>query len=199
MEQLEKRWRDQGAPIADALEPGLTPAAIAALTEPLGITLPGEVARWWAWHNGAGLERPHSREIGGPGFRYISLEEAVQKYHALRVVAKRSVTQGVEGAPEFGELDFWWNRQWFPIVESVGGISLACDCTVAFEAATPIRAVDWSAREPGDASVARSFGQVIEWWIAAFDAGAWRYDRAAQQWDYRFGQIPPELALTRCV
>lgn len=36
---------------------------------------------------------------------------------------------------------------------------------------------------------ARSMGEMVGWWIDAFDDGAWAYDRAADHWLYRPGRV----------
>jgi hypothetical protein len=56
LDELGGRWRDLGAPISDALRPGLTDAEIGALTAPLGLVLPEEARRWWRWHDGASAQ-----------------------------------------------------------------------------------------------------------------------------------------------
>jgi hypothetical protein len=49
---LEAAWRSQGAEIAGLLAPGLGDEAMAALLQPLGLTLPEEARIWWGWHDG---------------------------------------------------------------------------------------------------------------------------------------------------
>lgn len=63
------------------------------------------------------------------------------------------------------------------------------DCSVPAGRDTPIRLIDPQVpeeerRTPG----AGSFGEMVSWWIEAYDTGAWRYHADSDTWDYR-----PEL------
>jgi hypothetical protein len=57
--------RRLGAPVADALAPGLTDAEIDELLAPLGIDLPEEARRWWRWHNGTDPHAPLASRMFG--------------------------------------------------------------------------------------------------------------------------------------
>jgi hypothetical protein len=77
--QLEDCWRACGAPVADALRPGLTDDEMDALTAPLGIRLPAEARRWWGWHDGANAKPGYEAPLLGPQRPLYPLARAVQK------------------------------------------------------------------------------------------------------------------------
>jgi hypothetical protein len=58
LEQLEEVLRAFGAPVADALQPGLPDDAVRAALAAEGLGAPEELIVWWGWHNGAGVEPP---------------------------------------------------------------------------------------------------------------------------------------------
>lgn len=53
LEELEQRWRANGARIVDHLRPGLSDAEIDRIAADLPFSLPEEVRRWYRWHNGS--------------------------------------------------------------------------------------------------------------------------------------------------
>lgn len=76
LDELEFRWREQGAFVANALRPGLSDDDIDRLTEPAGLTLPLEARRWWGWHDGADPQIPGIAAELGPAKAFLSLAEA---------------------------------------------------------------------------------------------------------------------------
>lgn len=168
----------QGAPLVDLLQPGLTEAEMDDRTRPLGVTLPDEARLWWGWHDGVAVEH-----YGNDPQREIAVKAA-----------------GSGGyPPDWGDPDYWWHPQWFPITESISGSTVACDCSVRPGEPTPIRAVSWGTKEDSDVPVARSFGEMVEWWLEAFDTGAWRYDRTQQTWVYSWELLAAGRRLKRVV
>jgi cell wall assembly regulator SMI1 len=191
LERLQALWCEQGAPLAEHLEPGLTDEEIESEMGSLGLRLPAEAALWWGWHNGVPPGRP--RDMGGAAFALLTLEEAVREYHSSRQVAEQAALTD-------GEADRLWHPTWFPITNTGYGAVIACDCSVAQGAPTPIRAVHWGHKEDSDVPVAESFGQMVGWWIEAIERGAWRYDTALERWEIDRGKLAdPRLELTRLV
>ncbi len=87
LDQLERRWRDQGAIVARLLRPGLTDEEMDAVTAPLGIHLPREARRWWGWHDGARPPAPGARPAElGPSRWFMPLADAVANCESLREV-----------------------------------------------------------------------------------------------------------------
>jgi hypothetical protein len=116
--ELERRWRDQGWPGVDWLQPGLDDGEIDAMTSPLGLRLPLEARRWWGWRDGLVLPEDAAREqhvFGGPGFVYLSLSGAVHQYKMMRDTAKSLVDSGPD---VIAEDEFWqasegrWDRDY---------------------------------------------------------------------------------------
>lgn len=184
LRELEDCWRDQDLPLVQRLQPGLSHEQIDALTAPLGLRLPTEALLWWTWRDGAVAEDLAIERELGPGFEFLPLAQAVEQ-----CVFQRKL------AAEFGEspadAEFWWHTSWFPITHRGGAV--ACDCSVAKGAPTPIFSpfshdLDVDGRTH---PAALSFGQMVRWWIEAFEEGIWRYDAIARSWDYRRENRPP--------
>ena len=81
---MRDRWREDGAPTADALRPGLGDTEMDELTAPLGLRLPPEARTLWSWHDGA-EPGPNVQWIG-TGWEPLPLSRAVsitQEYREL--------------------------------------------------------------------------------------------------------------------
>jgi cell wall assembly regulator SMI1 len=186
--RLEGQWRAQGAPIVDRLRPGLTREEIHAVARPLGLTLPREARLWWQWHDGAdspdGLKV--SVELGPLGYEYRPLRDLVETLTWARAFAAESAADP-RMPPEAAQARYWWNDAWFPLFAGLGIV--ACDCSVSDGDPTPIRVVIWEDGPPFDDVKARSFGELITWWIEALEDGSWRYDPRSQQWERDHARI----------
>lgn len=171
LDELEQRWRDHKLPIIDRLRPGLTDDQIDELTAPLGLRLPEEARTWWRWHNGVDLTGT-SRDWGfDPGLMvFAPLDRQVEHYGKLRSRSRSAALAD----PEAGhDEDYWWPPTWFALTK--GKRSVVCDCA-APGATSPIYAYDVGVWEELHTPRADSFGQVVAWWIRAYDDGIWRYD-----------------------
>lgn len=159
------------------------------ILEPLPLRLPLEARRWWGWHDGVALPREAlavERELG-PYREFIPLAEAVKIYES-------EVSNAPAEAEEFPELA--WGPQWIPVTR-FGAI--ACDCSGPDDAPTPIRDVDYHHTSDPGQIVARSFGEMVSWWIDALRTGGWQYDASRREWDKHFELIPPERERTGLV
>ncbi len=198
--ELESRWRNQGAPLVARLQPGLATEAMDALTAPLGLRLPSEARVWWGWRNGvpSDVAVGDQREIGR-GFEYLPLAEAVDHYRMCRAVAADAAGHSSD-LPELSDPDFWWHPSWFPITVASNGGVVTCECSVDDGKPTPMRSINWDERteEPGRAGAA-SFGEMVSWWLEAFDSGVWRYEAERGRWDYRWQLLDPARELTALV
>lgn len=168
LEALAERWRVLGAPIVDSLRPGLSDAEMDTLVAPLGLRLPAEARIWWGWHDGAetGLV---SHSIGN-FIAPLRLAAAVEQYGQVLEDAATVAGDDDSVAPEE-----FWRQDWFPFAMPTRAL-LACDCSVASGAATPIRYVDFEFPAESREPVAPSLGAVVSLWIEAIDCGAWTYD-----------------------
>lgn len=186
---LEAELRAQGAPVVANWRPGLSEPQMNELLDPLPLRLTLEARRWWGWHDGVALPAEAlavERELG-PERDFIPLAEALDGYQDL-------VSMALTEAEESSEL--LWHPHWMP-VSRFGAI--ACDCSGPDDAPTPIRDVDYHhASRPGQI-VARSFGEMVSWWIDALHIGAWQYDASRRRWDRYYGLIPPERQHTGLV
>jgi cell wall assembly regulator SMI1 len=201
LDELLQRWQAQRAPVAERLQPGLAAADIDRLMEPLGLALPAEVRTWWGWRNGvaaSSIRVTVDRSMGGPDFEFLPLDEAVALYRRRRQLAEQGA-EPIPNAPETGEVDYWWEPGWFPLMTTRYGATIACDCSVEPNAPTVLREVDWhdeGFREPRGGSLRT----MIEWWLDAIDRGAWRYDSDERRWLLNYSRLEdPTRELTRLV
>jgi cell wall assembly regulator SMI1 len=184
LDDLENRWRRQGAPLVERLRRGLDHAEIEALTARVGISLPAEAYTWWGWHDGVtkSVELRVFREMGGLAFQALPLAEAVESYENQRAFA-------LETFPE--DPDSWWAPTWFPISHGEPGI-LVCDGATSDDAA-PVRVINYHDIDDFREVRARSLGEMVTWWIEAIDHGGWTYNAERQTWD----RDPPGLETER--
>ena len=176
LHELEKRWRRQQAPVLDCLRPGLSVGELDGLMAPVGLRLPAEAHVWWGWHDGADAgpgTLARDRQIGGPGFQFLPLAEAIEQYERNRRIAEAVADRMPESPADLADPWRWWDPGGFPITVSAAGAVVMCDTTVPQGAVAPIRAR--LAGEPATAG-ARSFGEMVNWWIEALDSAAWRFD-----------------------
>lgn len=122
---------------------------------------------------------------------YLTLADAASEYAKMRRLATRLTADG------FDE-DELWHPMWFPVTRAAYGGVLACDCSDPTSDRTPIRAIEWETEMFGDIG-ARSFGELVTWWIDALDARAWHYDRDEARWRYEPTLLDPGRELTRLV
>jgi hypothetical protein len=111
---------------------------------------------------------------------------------------RRTAVTLVEDDPDVILPDDLWHPNWFPVVRTTYGAVIACDCGDADAERTPIRAVRWAAEVLGEIK-ARSFGEMVTWWLEAIDDGAWWYEPSEQRWERDAGLLDRERELTRLV
>jgi cell wall assembly regulator SMI1 len=183
LNDLEQRWRDRGAFIAGALLPGLSDEEIDALTEPVGLQLPAEARRWWAWHDGASPQVP-GLDIAatlGPVREFRPLAHAVRDCQQWRELMDEDDPCG-------------WKHGWLPIDGNKR--PTVFDCGGAFDAPVPVRSYFVEDPTAGQDGV-ESIGELVSIWIRAIDSGAWSYERAGDQWRYDHGRLDPQIAVTQ--
>lgn len=189
----EDRLRSQGLPLDRLTNPGLTISEIENVLSPLGLRLPSEGREWWGWHNG---ENDEGRgRVIGPWRRFLSLEKSVKVYRELRPIAEELAEPGLP--PPLDDPDFRWNPAWLPIKGPQ--LPFVIDCSVAEGEPTPIRMLDWQNVDEFFRPRADSFGQMVQWWIDAIDAGAWRWNPERNQWDTHDELLGPELRINPLV
>jgi cell wall assembly regulator SMI1 len=173
LEQLAKRWREHGAPVASHLRAGLTAEQMDELTRPLGLHLSSEARTWWGWHDGAdpALRLGTERDLGGPLQGFLTLEEAISAYRTNRDFLR------AEKAQRHAEI---WRASWLPVTAFIDGDFLVCDCGVAPSAPSPIHIVEWE--DPDPSPRAASFEEMVSAWIEAIDVKRWVYDDGTRSW-----------------
>jgi hypothetical protein len=125
---------------------------------------------------------------------YLSISGAVQEYKTMRGLAKTLA----EDDPGPMARDRLWDPHWFPITVAEYGAVVACDCSDPSAQRTPIRPVHWGSQVGGEIR-ARSFGEMVTWWLDAIDRGAWWYEPAEERWNRDYTALPPDRELTRLV
>jgi cell wall assembly regulator SMI1 len=187
LKQLKRRWKEQGAPIAAALRPGLTDDEMDRLTSPIGLRLPREARRWWGWHDGASPQIP-GRDVAaeiGPRMAFLPLADAVSECRRIRALLME--VSGGEGDPD-------WKWSWLPM--NADKRPLVFDCGVEFDAPVPVRSFFFEDPAAG-AEGARSIGELVTIWLEAIDCGAWAYERQRNRWTYDWTKLDPDVEMRR--
>ena len=187
--RLEELLRERGAPVVPRLQPPATPEALAAVEEYLGRPLPLEVRQWWGWHDGTNAKPDERAARGsiGPFFIFLRAERAIE-------VTRYRRNEAEDIAPE--DPDSLWRGTWLAI-GTFGRV--ACDCAVEADASVPILKVDPHLVDELGGVAARSFGEMVRWWIEALEAGAWIYEAEHDRWERRPELISLERDLTRLI
>jgi hypothetical protein len=174
LQAYEERLRTIGVPIND-WTPGLTDEQMRETLAPLGLRLPAEGRTWWGWHDGS-PGYGDSKLIAPPGERFLTLAEAVETYREYRKIVEELVEPDI---PELANPDDRWSPSWLPIRGPQ--LPVVIDCSVG-EGPTPLRRIDLQDVEDSPRPRAQSLGQMVTWWIAALDSGAWRWDAERAEW-----------------
>jgi len=179
---LERLLAEQKAPVVQRFQPPVSRAALTEVEAYLELPLPNELRQWWGWHDGTDIERSELAVEGsiGPSFRFLRTERAIQFSREGRELAEKA-------APE--EPDSLWLSSWLAI--GSGG-RVACECAVDIDAPVPILDVDYHHTDVPGTVAARSFGEMVSWWIEALESGAWRYNIERNRWERREELVPPE-------
>jgi hypothetical protein len=101
--------RRHGVPFDERSAPGLSDDQMESAIAPLGLLLPDEARTWWRWRNGQ-VDRLDG--LFCPGFRPLSIQEAVEHYRFMRRIAKDTAEPGLATRETAEEL---WAPQWFPL------------------------------------------------------------------------------------
>ncbi len=197
LDKLLKRWVHAGLPLVERLQPGLDEARLSELTQAVGLELPAEARLWWSWRNGT--ERAPEGgsadfRLMTPAFQFLSIEEAIESYVQSREIV-RMVGESEVGPGELDAwVDSWWPPDLFPITKNAG--TVVCDCRAPEATGTPIRWMEPSALHEGVPEPrARSFGELVTYWIDAWDSGIWTYRPTEGRWHRDESLVGPEKRL----
>jgi cell wall assembly regulator SMI1 len=196
LQRLEQAWRDQGAPIVDALAPGATADQLDDVEGTLGFALPPEVRAWWGWHDGAvhpngdGWTGDQTRI--GPGFRdSLSSASALRERQARRDSWNSADPDADDGPDE--DWDGLWRASWLPLLRADADL-IFVDCKQTTPAGTvPIRN---HAHVPEDVftPASGSLFQAIEIWIWLLEERHVAWDHNQQGWEYENVPRPIQLS-----
>lgn len=141
----------------DLLQPPLSLDAIRAQAKVLPFALTGEVESIYQWRNGTKAEAGTLLEFlyFFPGFYFLSLEEAIERYQEL------------EDAPQ-------WQKGWFPLFENGGGDYYVVPCKKKRAATSEI--IGFLHGEPEQAAEYESLEAMVQTIEACFREGAFFVD-----------------------
>jgi cell wall assembly regulator SMI1 len=182
LDRLETLWRDQGAPIADQLAPGLTDEQLDGYERTSGLTFPAEVRRWWGWHDGVRRQFPGTREepgsvIGVGGWDFLSCDEVLAERAFMLDVASRT-----------GDDDVYWRPTWLPMLVSHADLVFV-DC------ADPAPMVRIWHQAPDDLHTARarSWTDAVAFWVRMLAERYYLWSPDDGRWRDRRAELPPHL------
>lgn len=121
LEQLDDEARRAGAIIESWVAPGVQEDVVRERLAAVGLSMPAEVAAWFAWHNGFTSSAP----VGSPypNFGNVSLERAIDGHRRLAsFLADLAPDDGPAEVYEFGTGPGWLRLSG----ETIG---LAVDCS----------------------------------------------------------------------
>ena len=175
LEAVRERWREDGAPTAEVLRPGLGDADMDALTAPLGLRLPPEARTLWSWHDGADLGID-TRWIG-KGWEPLPLARAVsltQEYRAL-----------LWDSP-YGDGREYWPESFLILTRPDRPDVLTIDCGVN-SSTSPVYSA--TVEEFGSTLIADSIGELVERWLRVMEQRLAHFDRSQSRWRYEWDAI----------
>ncbi len=165
LERIEAVWLRMGAPIVDALRPGLADEQIDQILRPTGLLLPVEVRELFRWHDGT-----HNTQIGaaddrayfGFGWDFADLGTLIEFYQGKW---RESL---VTFAAMANEPVMWW-PEWFPVFlsEQSAAVVSTADRPVWHPIAVvqPIMPFEENWQHP-------SFVSLVETWASLLETGA---------------------------
>ncbi len=163
LNELEAAWRNCGAPIADALAPGLEPEQIDALTAAADLVVPNGLKLWWGWHNGLSQGATNLAELDtGLTYDLISLQQALEIRATLLAEASEPIDDLLP--------DIYWHASWLPVV---GSAHTCLFVDTANPSATPVREKNWIWEELLTVR-AGTLTEVAEAWLHVLNRG-WVY------------------------
>lgn len=183
LQELHQRWRAQGAPIADALAPGIDDEQIERLTAPLGLRVSEEARVWWRWHNGVASTADCARSSWdriGPTCRWRtpSLTARPVARWVLTSTAIRPRPRGrARGCPS-------------PWTSCESSLTARCPTKPTY----PSRSFSFEEPEAA-ADGLPSLGELVRLWVEVIDSGAWRWRRnsAGGTWQIDHDALPEDI------
>jgi hypothetical protein len=161
---LERRLRAFGAPIVEALAPGVSAEEIRAVLDAEGLQAPDDVVAWWGWHDGAVLSDAPP-VLSGPSVHLRPENTLVEDWHVLSLA-------------EATRTHRWFRAEyparllpagWFPILVTGAQPKLWIDCTAGADASAPLYVDEHLPEPPGP--LFPSLAAFVEAIVRAFDEG----------------------------
>jgi hypothetical protein len=188
--RYEELLLEQGTPLEEWSNPGLSEVEMAELVAPLPFALSAEARVWWGWRDGTNPAR--RGWTFGPGRNCLPLARAVEQYEISCQLAKELASEPGLSGPR-SDPDFMWRPGWLPILDD-GQLKTVLDCEVPEGKPSPVVFIDIVDQPEEYASEKmRSFGEMIGWWCLALEAGIWRWDQEQLRWHTDYKRLPEEL------
>jgi hypothetical protein len=178
LDELQSLLRERGARVADSWRPPASAEVVAKKVRALDLTVPAEVAVWWAWHDGVAGDSLQMRLVG-LGWEPLSVDGAVEA-----TLTHRRLAETEDLFPD-------WPQSWLVLGFDGSSGRLVCDTSVAPGEPSPIYA--FFPEEPPAGPILPSLGGLVSFWIAAIREGVLRVDDEG-----RFVYLSPDEA-TRAV
>jgi cell wall assembly regulator SMI1 len=182
LDELEGLLREQTADALSGLrEQRACPEELDEAERSLSLRIPDEARLWWAWWN------PEPAIEVVPNVEIVSLHTAVAMYRVRSDLARSAAEQARQrGVAGLGDPHMWWRPNWLPLLGPFQHDTVAIDCDVPADAATPVlRITATSIGDKGyDDPRAPSMGALVAHWIQLLRAGAYVYDRARKAWNF---------------
>jgi cell wall assembly regulator SMI1 len=178
LERLKERWREQDAPILEALQPGLSDARMDELVAPLGISLPDEAREWWGWHNGVPGAAGRIKRRMTAIFEFLSLEDAVTECLELREIARSGGDQVAPGI---------FRPTWLPLAVTMSSPVAVCETAGDPHQPAPVYLLDWGGYESSHrVPAADSITEMVGYWLKGYEAGLYTYLPDKGRWYFDF-------------
>jgi cell wall assembly regulator SMI1 len=188
LNDLLDEWSRAGAPVANALQPGLSASEIVTrLEQTVDLPASHDLVTLWCWRNGTDLDQTDCTV--GPHLFLLSLDAAIEQYHLMRTLATESAKRMKDWGPAFlGQPEYWWRPTWVPLLRGDDGRLIAAAVDASPTADTPIWSVYWGDYNPEAGPILSSAAALVETlrenvrcglWSYQADEGGWLRDRTA--------------------
>jgi hypothetical protein len=185
--ELERRWRERGAPVDELLQRGLTSEEVWLSVLPVHAPHP-DVVTWYGWHNGS---RWTPEPILAPTGRLLTqLEEALSLRQIFLDLRIEMIEEGLLDDP-----DDSYKRMWLPVATTRN----ADGHTIAVDVATG--AVYRYDNGPGASStypkrtmfIADDLASLVGIWCEELDRGTYVWNAQTYEWEYDRTSQPRDL------
>ena len=165
LDRLEGHWKRMEIPLLDVMRPGFGREELDRIFEPTGLRVSDELARWWGRFGGPDPETRKGLQFWlGPDRQMATPEEALSWWLFWRGF-------NTDNFPDEPEYHMPATR----LQVVTGQRALAAECVVESGEPSPIFSEEaWD--EDFAIPCSPSLGDMVDFWLLAFERGYWRYD-----------------------